>query len=85
MLQVLNSSLGMFLKDKDDVAEQLEKSREENEELKFRLEERAIELEGTKAQVHFIKIFVLRLLVTKKKCISGARFGTHAKAAAACR
>lgn len=43
----------MFLKEKDDVAEQLEKSREENEELKFRLEERAIELEGTKAQVFF--------------------------------
>lgn len=43
------------LKSQDDLCEQLDKYKEENDELKFQLEERSIELEGTKAQVRILE------------------------------
>lgn len=53
--QALNSQLETSLKSQEDLCEQLDKYKEENDELKFQLEERNIELEGTKAQVRILE------------------------------
>ncbi|XP_050525588.1 uncharacterized protein LOC126896675 [Daktulosphaira vitifoliae] len=43
-------------KSKDDVSNELHRSKEDNEELKFQLEEKQIELEGTMARVRLLQL-----------------------------
>ncbi|KAL0280912.1 UNVERIFIED_CONTAM: hypothetical protein PYX00_002066 [Menopon gallinae] len=53
--QALNSRLETSMKSREDLCEQLDKCREENDELRFQLEERNIELEGTRARVRVLE------------------------------
>ncbi|XP_031348553.1 uncharacterized protein LOC116174710 isoform X3 [Photinus pyralis] len=53
--QVLQQQLSMAAKLEINLVEKLDKAREENEDLKFQLEDRNIELEGTRARVRLFE------------------------------
>lgn len=53
--QALNCRLETSIRSRDDLSEQLDKYKEENDELRFQLEERNIELEGTRARVRVLE------------------------------
>ncbi|KAK6633899.1 hypothetical protein RUM44_004506 [Polyplax serrata] len=55
LFQILNNQLELSAKSKDDLYQQLDKYKKENDELLFQLEERNIELEGTRAQVRVLE------------------------------
>lgn len=53
----MSNKLESSLKFKEDLREQLDKYKKENDELLFRLEEKKIQLEGTRAQVRVLEKF----------------------------
>uniref|UniRef100_A0A0A9VYW2 Myosin-7 n=2 Tax=Lygus hesperus TaxID=30085 RepID=A0A0A9VYW2_LYGHE len=53
--QVIQAQLDKTSKAKESVIALLEKAREENEDLRFQLEEKSIELEGTRARVRLLE------------------------------
>ncbi|KAL0126626.1 hypothetical protein PUN28_005172 [Cardiocondyla obscurior] len=53
--QVLQKRLDEVKKSSETLSERLDKSREENDDLRFQLEERNIELEGTRARVRVLE------------------------------
>ncbi|GBP18386.1 hypothetical protein EVAR_14779_1 [Eumeta japonica] len=55
MAQVLSGRLCRAIAQRAELLERLERTREENDDLKFQLEEKSIELEGTKARVRMFE------------------------------
>ncbi|KAI4457725.1 wasp interacting protein-related [Holotrichia oblita] len=53
--QVLQEKLESAVKKEEGLTDELDKAREENEELKFQLEDKNIELEGTRARVRVLE------------------------------
>ncbi|EEB19383.1 conserved hypothetical protein [Pediculus humanus corporis] len=54
-MTVLSGQLETLVKSKDDLYEQLDKFKKENDDLLFQLEEKNIELEGTRARVRVLE------------------------------